>query len=86
MKSRLRDTIEELRRSLQPKESALEALQQSLMEKEQVRISLKRLTFCFQNFALMHIESPVCSCLFMHVDKPTIYMFLFMDVLHVFLF
>lgn len=34
----LRDTIEDLRRSLQPKESALEALQQSLSEKEQVQV------------------------------------------------
>lgn len=34
---RLRDTIEELRRSLEPKENALEALQVSLAEKEQVR-------------------------------------------------
>lgn len=33
---RLRDTVEELRHSLQPKESALEALQQSLLEKDQV--------------------------------------------------
>lgn len=33
----LRDTIEDLKRSLQPKESALEALQQSLAEKEQVQ-------------------------------------------------
>lgn len=36
--SRLRDTIEDLRRSLQPKESAIEALQQSLVEKEQVEL------------------------------------------------
>lgn len=44
--SRLRDNIEELRRSLQPKENALEALQQSLLEKEQVTMVnsiLKRL-------------------------------------------
>ncbi|MED6136511.1 hypothetical protein PIB30_056648 [Stylosanthes scabra] len=34
--NRLRDTIEDLRRSLQPKESAIEALQQSLTEKEQM--------------------------------------------------
>jgi len=34
----LRDTIEDLRRSLQPKESAIEVLQQSLAEKEQVHI------------------------------------------------
>ena len=33
---RLRDNIEELRRSLEPKENAFEALQQSLLEKEQV--------------------------------------------------
>ena len=33
---RLRDNIEELRHSLQPKESAIEALQQSLAEKDQV--------------------------------------------------
>lgn len=36
--SRLRDNIDELRRSLEPKENALEALQQSLLEKEQVWI------------------------------------------------
>lgn len=35
---RLRDNIEELRCSLQPKESALEALQQTLLEKEQVLV------------------------------------------------
>lgn len=34
--SRLRDNIEELRRSMQPKEDAIEALQQSLSEKEHV--------------------------------------------------
>lgn len=34
---RLRDNIEELRRSLEPKENALEALQQSLLEKDQVK-------------------------------------------------
>ncbi|KAL1315968.1 hypothetical protein AAHE18_15G029300 [Arachis hypogaea] len=34
--NRLRDTIEDLRRSLQPKESAIESLQQSLAEKEQM--------------------------------------------------
>lgn len=34
--NKLRDTIEDLRRSLQPKESALEALQQSLADKEQM--------------------------------------------------
>lgn len=34
--NRLRDNIEELRHSLQPKENAIEALQQSLAEKEQV--------------------------------------------------
>ena len=34
----LRDTIEDLRRSLQPKESAIEALQQSIAEKEQVQM------------------------------------------------
>lgn len=34
----LRDTIEDLRRSLQPKESAIEALQQSVVEKEQVQM------------------------------------------------
>lgn len=33
---RLRDNIEELRRSLTPKEIALEASQQALLEKEQV--------------------------------------------------
>lgn len=37
---RLRDNVEELRHSLQPKESALEALQQSLLEKDQVRVSM----------------------------------------------
>ena len=67
MKSRLRDTIEELRRSLEPKESALEALQQSLMEKEQVCRSLTRLAFGFQNFALMLIESPACSCTWIYL-------------------
>ena len=36
MLPRLRDTIEDLRRSLQPKEEALESLQLSLAEKEQV--------------------------------------------------
>jgi hypothetical protein len=36
--SRLRDTIEDLRRSLEPKENALEALQLSVAEKEQVEI------------------------------------------------
>lgn len=35
--SRLRDNIEELRRSFAPKESALEDLQQSIVEKEQVK-------------------------------------------------
>ena len=34
--NRLRDNIEELRHSLQPKENAIEALQQSLVEKDQV--------------------------------------------------
>lgn len=34
--NRLRDNIEELRHSLQPKENAIEALQQSLAEKDQV--------------------------------------------------
>lgn len=34
--SRLRDNIEELRRSMQPKEDAIEALQQSILEKDQV--------------------------------------------------
>lgn len=34
----LRDTMEDLRRSLQPKESAIEALQQSVVEKEQVQM------------------------------------------------
>lgn len=33
---RLRDNVEELRHSLQPKESVIEALQQSLLEKDQV--------------------------------------------------
>lgn len=33
---RLRDNIEELRRSLAPKETALESSQQALLEKEQV--------------------------------------------------
>lgn len=33
---RLRDNIEELRRSLEPKETALETLQHSIREKEQV--------------------------------------------------
>lgn len=37
---RLRDNIEELRRSLQPKEDALEALQLSLQEKEQVFMAM----------------------------------------------
>ncbi|GMN28752.1 hypothetical protein TIFTF001_002173 [Ficus carica] len=36
--NKLRDNIEELRHSLQPKESALEALQQSLLEKDQVGV------------------------------------------------
>ena len=34
----LRDTIEDLRRSLQPKKSAIEALQQLVAEKEQVQM------------------------------------------------
>lgn len=34
--SRLRDKIDELRRSFEPKENSIETLQQSLMEKEQV--------------------------------------------------
>ena len=34
--SRLRDKIDELRRSFEPKENAIETLQQSLMEKDQV--------------------------------------------------
>lgn len=34
----LRDTMEDLRRSLQPKENAIEALQQSIAEKEQVQM------------------------------------------------
>lgn len=62
MKSRLRDTIEELRRSLQPKESALEALQQSLLEKEQVCISWKWL----KSLPLLDVQSPARSCVFIH--------------------
>lgn len=38
MLARLRDTIEDLRRSLQPKENALAELQLSLAEKEQVQM------------------------------------------------
>lgn len=34
--SRLRDKIDELHRSFEPKENAIETLQQSLMEKDQV--------------------------------------------------
>lgn len=33
---RLRDNIEELRHQLQPKETAIEALQHTILEKEQV--------------------------------------------------
>lgn len=58
LKSRLRDTIEELRRSLQPKESALEALQQSLLEKDQVCISLKMMKFGLQNFDFAGYRTP----------------------------
>lgn len=35
---RLRDSIDEMRRSLEAKENALEGLQQSIFEKEQVLI------------------------------------------------
>ncbi|XP_050227282.1 protein GRIP [Mercurialis annua] len=41
--NKLRDNIEELRRSFQPKEYALEALQQTLLEKEQMLEDMKGL-------------------------------------------
>jgi chromosome segregation ATPase len=39
---RLRDTIEELRGSLQPKENKIETLQQSLLDKDQILEDLKK--------------------------------------------
>ncbi|KAF2312487.1 hypothetical protein GH714_034850 [Hevea brasiliensis] len=41
--SRLRDNIEELRQSFQPKENALEALQQTLLEKDQMLEDMRSL-------------------------------------------
>ncbi|XP_023754131.1 protein GRIP [Lactuca sativa] len=41
--NRLRDNIEELRRSLEPKENTIETLQQSLVEKEQMLENMKGL-------------------------------------------
>jgi hypothetical protein len=81
LKSRLRDTIEELRRSLQPKEGALEALQQSLLEKDQVCISLKRTKFDFQNFAFPGYRTPcIVMCVYACGRIYHTYMSLFMVV------
>lgn len=78
LKSRLRDTIEELRRSLQPKESALEALQQSLLEKDQVCISLKRMKFGFQNFAFPGYRTPfIFMCVYACGRIYHIYVFVY---------
>lgn len=74
LKSRLRDTIEELRRSLQPKESALEALQQSQLEKDQVCIPLKMMKFGIQNFAFAEYRTPcIFMCKGMWKNIPYIY-------------
>lgn len=52
----LRDTIEDLRRSLQPKENAIEALQQSIAEKEQVQmICLFSLLKCLFDLDLLYV-------------------------------
>lgn len=52
----LRDTIEDLRRSLQPKKSAIEALQQLVAEKEQVQmICLFSLLKCLFDLDLLYV-------------------------------
>lgn len=58
---RLRDNIEELRRSFEPKENALETLQQSLLEKEQVRKKSEHFPTTFGSFL---ISSTVCHFFF----------------------
>lgn len=63
---RLRDNIEELRHSLQPKESAIEALQQSILEKDQVRMCM--LVLWEIQFLLSKIQS---------MDQEVHHMFLY---------
>ena len=52
----LRDTMEDLRRSLQPKENAIEALQQSIAEKEQVQMICSCLVLkCLFDLDLLYV-------------------------------
>ena len=68
---RLRDNIEELRGSLQPKESALEALQQTILEKEQVLVRYVCLIAYAKSKALKTHLLALCSDVGRHARVAT---------------